>query len=302
MTTTGGDLMVADGNGRVVSRMSRRLVPCIAMATLALGALVPLQRAGAQATRIVVGVLPFDAGRADSTLRPLGFGIADLIATDLAMIERLRVVERLRLGDVLREQQLTLGRAFDPSGAPRLGQLMRANRLVAGSLLASPNNQLLFEARILNADNGAVDTALRATANPTDILEAQKQITFGILARLGIGLTPRERSLIEQRPTRSLAALIAYGQGVDAELNGNFAAARRAFGRAATLDPSFRGAVTRLQQSNAIAIRTQGTLVQGVVNVVNPPLPRVPQQPPTGTIISPGQQLVGTVIVTISRP
>lgn len=299
------ETLMQDAGGSAALARARRFARRGRWLAVALGALIlasPPQPLHAQGTRLVVGVLPFDAGRADSTLRPLGFGIADLIATDLAMVQRLRVVERLRLGEVLREQDLARGGAFDPTNAPRLGQLMRANRLVAGSLLASPNNRLLFEARILNADNGVVDTAVRATADPVDILDAQKQITFGIFQRLGIGLTPRERAAIEQRPTRSLAALIAYGQGVDAELNGNFALARRSFQRAASIDPSFRSAVTRLQQSNAIAIRTQGTMVQGVVSVVNPSLPRVPQQPPAGTIITPGQVLLGTVIVTITRP
>ncbi|MGQ0646440.1 MAG: CsgG/HfaB family protein [Gemmatimonadaceae bacterium] len=260
--------------------------------------------AHAQGTPLVIGVLPFDATRADTALRPLGFAIADLIATDFAMVQRLRVVERLRLGEVLREQQLARTGVVDRTVAPRVGRLMRANRLVAGALVTGASNRLVFEARIVNVESGVVDTALqRATANVADILDAQKQITFGLLGRLGIGLTPRERSVIEQRPTRNLGALLAYGQGVQEEVNGNFAGARRAFRRASTLDPSFRAAVTRLQQTNAIAIRTEGTIVQGVVDVVNPSLPHVPTQPPAGTIVTPGLSLPrGTIVVTISRP
>lgn len=258
--------------------------------------------ARAQNAPLVIGVLPFDASRADSAFRSLGFGIADLVSTDLAMVQRLRVVERLRLGDVLREQDLARGAAFDPSRAPRVGQLMRANRLVAGSLLAGQNRRLLFEARLVNVENGVIDTALRATADPVDILDAQKQITFGLLRRLRIELTPRERSVIEQVPTRNLAAVLAYGQGVEEEVNGNFIAARRSFRRAAALDPGFRVALARLRQSGAVALRTEGAAVQGVLSVLTPPLPNAPVQPPVGAVFQPGFLPKGTILVTISRP
>lgn len=256
----------------------------------------------AQRTNLVVGVLPFDATRADTSLRALGYGIADLIATDFAIIQRLRVVERLRLGDVLREQQLARTAAFDAGTPPRLGRMLNADRLVAGALVSGAGNRLLFEARLINVATAAIDTAVRATANPADILDAQKQITFALLGKLGIQLTPRERSEIEQRRTRNLSAVLAYGQGVEEEVNGNFAAARRAFSRAASLDPAFTNARTRLQESRQVALRTEGTLVRGVVEGIIPGLPGAPAQPPAGTAFQPGFLPRGSVVVTISRP
>lgn len=273
---------------------------CIAIAALSVMASSSV-RAQSPST-LVIGILPFDASRVDSTLRSLGFGIADLIATDIAMIKRLRVVERTRLGDVLREQQLAQQATFDPSRAPRLGQLLRANRLVAGSLLSSPSSQLMFEARILDAERGTVDTAVTAAANLNDILEAQKQITFRLLDRLGVVVTPREKTMIEERPTRSLAALLAYGQGVQDDVSGNFSAARKSFRRAAALDPSFRGAVNRQKQSEAAALRTEGTVVQGVVDVVNPALPNVPRQPQPSNPTTSVPVLRGSIVIPILRP
>lgn len=292
---------------RLVSRLlpdasrTSRIFATISLALVTFCVQVP-SILSAQSSRLVVGVLPFDASRADTALTSLGYGIADLVATDLAIIRRLRVVERLRLGEVMREQNLALGAGFDPSRAPAVGQLMKANRLVAGALLPGDRNSLLFEARILNVESGVVDTAIRHTADPVDILDAQKQITFGLLARMGVELTPRERSIIEQRPTKNLSAVLAYGQGVEEELNGNFAAARRAFRRAAELDPSFRRATERLQQSEVVAIQSQGRLVQDVVDVVNPTLPRIPTQPPVGTAVSPGVLPTASVIILITRP
>lgn len=280
---------------RTSSWRLRRLVLALAVVQLPVALL-------AQRSTLVVGVLPFDASRADTGLRALGFGIADLIATDLATIQRLRVVERLRLGDVLREQDLARNASFDVARGPRVGQLLRADRLVAGSLVSVQGGRLAFEARLVNVGTSAIDTALRATANPADILDAQKQLTFALLSRLGIGITPRERADIEQRRTRNLAAVLAYGQGVEEELNGNFAAARRHFRRAASLDPAFTTASIRLQESRTIALRNEGNLLGSVVDGIIPGLPGAPVQPPAGTAFQPGFLPRGTIVVTISRP
>ncbi len=276
----------------------KRLATCLKVMMGFVALAGPLQ---AQRGSVVVGVLPFDVMRADTSLRALGFGIADLVATDLASLQRLRVVERLRLNEVLREQELGRGAAFEAGRTGAVGQLLRADRLVAGSLVGA-NDRLVFEARLLDVNTARVDTAVRATANLADILDAQKQITFAILSRLGITLTPRERADIEQRRTRNLTALLAYGQGVEEELNGNFAAARRSFRRASALDPAFGAATTRLQQSRNLALRSDGALVRGVVEGIIPGLPSVPAQPPVGTAFQPGFLPRGTIVVTIQRP
>ena len=61
------------------------------------------QLAGVPGAPNVVAVLPLSFSGADTTLRPLGRGLAELLTTDLARSSRLTVVERLRLQALILE-------------------------------------------------------------------------------------------------------------------------------------------------------------------------------------------------------
>ena len=45
------------------------------------------------------------------------------------------------------------------------------------------------------------------------VLDAEKAFVFAVFDRMGVILTLAERTLVEQRPTKSLAALLAYSRG-----------------------------------------------------------------------------------------
>src|SRR5205807_8987373 len=80
-----------------------------------------------------VAVLPvLVAG--DSTYRPLSRGLAELITTDLAYIRTLKLLERLQIGVLLDELKLGTSERADPATAARVGRLLRAERMVQGSV------------------------------------------------------------------------------------------------------------------------------------------------------------------------
>ena len=53
-----------------------------------------------------LAVLPFTVSEHDTLLTPLGFGLAEFLSTDLAVSNRLVVVDRLRMDAILRELKL----------------------------------------------------------------------------------------------------------------------------------------------------------------------------------------------------
>src|SRR5207244_643443 len=69
----------------------------------------------------------------DSGVQPLSRGLAELIATDLAYIRTLRLLERLQIGMLLDELKLGRSDRVDPATAARVGRLLRAERLVQGT-------------------------------------------------------------------------------------------------------------------------------------------------------------------------
>src|SRR5207244_2256817 len=74
-----------------------------------------------------VAVLPLVIA-GDSGVQPLSRGLAELIATDLAYIRTLRLLERLQIGMLLDELKLGQSDRVDPATAARVGRLLRAER------------------------------------------------------------------------------------------------------------------------------------------------------------------------------
>src|SRR5262249_32672403 len=61
-----------------------------------------------------LAVVPFTVATRDTLLTPLGFGLADLLTTDLSQSSQLQMVERLRIDAILRELRLVDAGVTDP--------------------------------------------------------------------------------------------------------------------------------------------------------------------------------------------
>lgn len=229
-----------------------------------------------------VAVAPFDASLLDSSTSPLGFGLADLLITDLAVSSRLRVVDRIRIDAVIRELNLANSGRIDSATAPRLGRLVAARQIVSGRLTRDGDDGIRIDARLLDVDTTAIiGRSIATNTNLSRILEAEKDLAFRLIDELGVTLTPAERATLAQRPTRNIAAFLAYSRGVRDEAGGRFESAAAEYSQALSLDPSFAIAATRLRgveiparplsiaRANATA-RNRHRPVHAVIDGVNP--------------------------------
>lgn len=192
-----------------------------------------------------VGIAPLAVRTSDTLAAPLGYGLADLLITDLSRSAALQVVDRVRVDALLREMRLTTSGAVDASQAPRVGKLLGARRLIVGALSSAPDGQLRIDARVADVQSGIVQSGVDASAPLDRILDAEKALAFHLFDRLGVTLTPAERAAVEQRPTASIAALLAYSRGVRADALGQYDVAGAEYAEAARLDPGFQMAVSR---------------------------------------------------------
>lgn len=266
--------------------------------------------------RGAVGIPPFSAGTRDTSLVPLAFALADLVATDLSRSPRVTIVERARLGEVLRELDLAGTGRVDSATAPRVGRLVSAERLVFGSVEQFDARTLRIGARIGDVASGAVSTAVDARAPLAEILAAEKELVFRLFDALGVQLSPQERAKVEQQPTRNLEALLAYGRGVQRSYEGDFRGASQAFRDAFRLDPSFTGARTREVESRSIGamgtpipvavpgVRALDAAISTTVDRLNRPLDLVTNVTRAVSTAAdpafPGTQ--ATIVITINRP
>ncbi len=205
-----------------------------------------------------VAVLPFAYQGSDEQYAPLGHGLSEMIAVDLANIDELTLVERTRLQELLKELELSQSEFVDPSTAPRVGQLLGAGRLIGGgyNVLDEELRTDVALAELERAESAALETQSDILDN---LFQLEKEIVFRLVDQLGVELSAEEREEIERVPTRNLQAFLAYSRGLEAEAQGNYEAAAQAFQDAHQLDPNFSEAASKQEESEGLSAAGGGT-------------------------------------------
>ena len=198
-------------------------------------------------------VLPFNVAVRDSVLDPLAYGLAALLTTDLAVSPSLSLVERMSTDALVRETRLVDKGVLALRDAPRVGRLMGARRLLMGDVARAPNGNVRLSARIVDVVSGTVVQLLAAEAPLFRILDAEKVLALQLLDKLGIALTPAERTRVERKQSVQLAALVAYGKGVQADAAGDADRAVKSYQEAVRIDGTFEAARAQTVVSSANA-------------------------------------------------
>ncbi len=198
-----------------------------------------------------IAVMPFAYAGTNPDVQPLGRGFAQLVVTDLAKSRQVRVLERERMQAMLDEMQLGQQGRADTATAVRSGRLLRAQRVVQGSL-TDQGNTLRADGAVVDVGSAGVQANPVAAAEMNKIFDMEKAFVLTLFNEIGIQLTDAERSAIDQRPTQSLAAFLAWSRGLTAEDRGDFAAAQGFYDQAARIDPGFSAATQSSQQAASL--------------------------------------------------
>jgi tetratricopeptide (TPR) repeat protein len=185
----------------------------------------------------IVAVLPLEVV-GDSAYAPLSRGLAQILISDLALLQRFRMVERLQVGALLDEMSLTQSQRVDPSTAARVGQLLQAGRLVQGLAALPSVGDARLEATVV-LSTGEITRPESFTGRVRDLMRMEKDLVVAIATQLGYQLSEAERRLILENGTQSLIAFLAFSRGLEAEDAGNFTAATAFYAEAVREDPNF---------------------------------------------------------------
>jgi tetratricopeptide (TPR) repeat protein len=199
-----------------------------------------------------IAVMPLRFSGVDSSLRPLERGVAELLTTDLARSPKLTVLERARIQAVVDELALQGSGRTDAATNVRAGRLLRAGRLVQGSILQLDGSQLRVDAAVVDVPTTQVRGVAQGSDQMEQLFALEKRIALELFDQLGVTLTVAERNAIEQRPTRSLAAFLAYSRGLTAEDEGRYDEASRFYRDAMRLDPGFDAALQRNRDARVL--------------------------------------------------
>jgi tetratricopeptide (TPR) repeat protein len=201
-----------------------------------------------------IAVLPLEV-IGDTAYQALSRGLAQILTSDLGLIQRFRLVERLQLSALMDELNLAQGGRVDPSTAARVGRVMQAGRMVQGTAALPPEGTARLEASVI-LPTGEVTDPTAASGRFRDLLRVEKDLVIALSARLGYTLSEAERRMILENGTQNLTAFLAFARGLVAEDAGDFSRAAAYFSEAVQADPGFQQARESFQAAaNADAVQ-----------------------------------------------
>src|SRR6476469_7706951 len=133
-----------------------------------------------------VAVLPLRFSGSDSSLRPLERGFAELLTTDLSRSSKLTVVERARIQTLLDELALQRSGQTDASTNVRAGRLLRAGRVVQGSIVQVGGSELRVDSAVLDVPTTEVRGRTSGEDQLDQLFDPEKRIALGLFNQLGV--------------------------------------------------------------------------------------------------------------------
>jgi TolB-like protein/Tfp pilus assembly protein PilF len=214
-----------------------------------------------------IAVFPFRYVGTNEELRPLGRGLTQMIITDLGKLNRLTLLERERVQALVDEMALNDAGRVDAATGARSGRLLRAARVVQGSIQDVPGKtDLRLDATVVDATSSSVVATGTGSDQLQQLFALEKLVLFRLLDKMGVAITPAERRDLTERPTADLQAFLAFSRGLEAEDQGDFAGAEANYSAALALDPNFRQARDRRTsaQRSAQALRVTPAALAGL--------------------------------------
>jgi len=210
------------------------LISQIIAATWVAAALLGPTPAGADTLAITY----FDNHSTMPEYDPLGRGLADMLITDLSVVEGVTVVERSRLNELLTELELADTAFVDPATAAKMGRGLGAGKVLTGAFVAF-DPQIRIDARLVDVATGAVDGSWEVTGDTQEFFLLEKELATAIVMSMDVSLTPRDNARMSRVATESFDAFVSWSQGLDALDRGELDEARRALEEALGHDSRF---------------------------------------------------------------
>ena len=154
-------------------------------------------------------ILPFQGG--DGTeLAPLSEALAEVLTIDLARQEGVSVVDRSHLDRVLQEQGLTLSGLSDPAARIKVGSVLGAKVLLAGSF-GLAEGKLAVTANLFDISTTQLVKSEQVEGDVSDWLEVEKELALALSRDFDVDLDEVEVRAIDEKPEVNLHFIRGLG-------------------------------------------------------------------------------------------
>jgi len=145
-----------------------------------------------------VAVVYFDNTSEEKNLDKLKKGLAGMLISDLSNVNMLDIVERDRIEEILKEQNLQKSEKVDQNSLVNLGKLLGAEIILTGAYFEMFGS-FRIDARFIDVETGEILKSEGVDGKTSNFFKLQKQLTWKVIANLDINLTEEEKSIIESQ-------------------------------------------------------------------------------------------------------
>ena len=178
-------------------------------------------------------------------LDPMESGFADILQANLGALKDVRLVERERLYEVLKEQNLSLLGLMDLATAIKVGKLLDAERLIYGSFVQL-DGTLRLDVRLADTKTAVVLKAETAHGPIDRFADLIEDIALRLATDLAIQPQENAAKLVKAAtPTRKLEAAIHFADGQRFFFLERYADSAKAYERVLLVDPANKHAGLR---------------------------------------------------------
>ncbi len=157
-----------------------------------------------------IAVMPFIAAGEGGANEEMAAALRDLLTADLSAFPGVRLVERERLDEALREQALSAVGLTEADRRMRVGRLVGARLLLSGAM-TPVDGRIRIDAHLIEVGTGRVIASRRAEAASEDWLEAEKGLARGLADALKLPVTEVQSRAIDRKPRLNLHFMRGLG-------------------------------------------------------------------------------------------
>jgi tetratricopeptide (TPR) repeat protein len=172
----------------------------------------------------------------NNSFRAFQKALAAMVISDLAKIDSISIVERIKLQSLFLEMELGQIGIVDPSTAPRVGHLIGAENLVVGTL---SSGSIRTDTSLASTSTGEVVGNAATIVKEDDFFKLPKEIAINVAKLAGIKLTGAQLVRLGEDHTKNYDAAISYGNALIALDSDNWKDAREFFEKALAADPQW---------------------------------------------------------------
>lgn len=181
----------------------------------------------------IVCVAPLSNNTEDKQYDALAEGFADMLIAALSQQEKVKVVERQRLRELLKEQKLSLLGLTNPATAVKVGKLLEADRIFVGGI-TNPKEKFIINVHAYEIETARLVTSEQIQSRPEEIVPATYNLVNKLCKKLNLQLKPIDPNDIDENPNASLHFI----RGLSFYYSGNFDNAIVEFMKTQDLDPT----------------------------------------------------------------